>query len=61
MSSFAPVWQFALDHPYWLADGVSPYTIAGLPAGTPEWCAIGAGSATFRDGECEGGVLGSCI
>jgi hypothetical protein len=61
MSSFAPVWRFALDHPYWLEDGVSPYTTEGLPAGMPEWCAIGAGSATIRDGECEGGVLGSCI
>jgi predicted esterase len=60
-SSFSALWRFALDHPYWLADGDSPYTASGLPAGAPEWCSIGAGSATLRAGECEGGVLGSCI
>lgn len=59
-SAFAPLWRFALDHPYWLPVGASPWTTAGLPAGTPAWCAIGAGSASIRTGDCEGGALGDC-
>ncbi len=51
--TFAPLWMFALDHPYWLADGDSPYAEAGgLPLGYPEWCAIGVGSSEIRVGEC---------
>jgi predicted esterase len=46
---FAPVWQFALDHPYWLEDGASPYE-AGLPVGLPDWCAVGQGNAEPREG-----------
>ena len=52
-TTFAPLWMFALDHPYWLADGESPYQ-GELPAGYPEWCAIGVGAATQRVGECSG-------
>lgn len=59
-SAFDPLWRFVLDHPYWLPDGVSPWDTTGLPAGTPPWCAIGAGSATIRAGDCEGGALGDC-
>lgn len=59
-SALDPLWRFVLEHPYWLPDGASPWLSSGLPAGTPEWCAIGAGSATIRSGECEGGVLGDC-
>jgi predicted esterase len=47
----APLWRFILDHPYWLPDGESPYQ-SGIPADVPTWCAIGAGSATPRTGEC---------
>lgn len=47
---FAPIWQFALDHPYWLAPGESPYA-DGLPTSLPTWCGIGAGSAEPREGE----------
>ncbi len=51
--TFAPLWMFALDHPYWLDDGASPYSEAGgLPLGYPEWCAIGVGSSDIRVGEC---------
>lgn len=50
--AFLPMWRFMLDHPYWLEPGQSPYTSEGLPAGTPEWCAIGAGNAEPRVGEC---------
>lgn len=60
VSAFEALWRFALDHPYWLADGISPWMDTGLPAGTPDWCAQGAGAATIREGECEGGVLGDC-
>jgi hypothetical protein len=61
MSAFAGLWEFALSHPYWLADGTSPFLEAGLPAGLPAWCGQGMGSATIREGECEGGVLGDCL
>ncbi|MCA9661517.1 MAG: hypothetical protein KC486_24470 [Myxococcales bacterium] len=51
--TFAPLWMFALDHPYWLDDGDSPYVEAGgLPVGYPEWCAVGIGNADIRTGEC---------
>ncbi len=58
------LWSFALDHPYWLRDGESPYLARGRPSGTPDWCGLGVGSATPRVGECmpiEGaGGLSSC-
>jgi predicted esterase len=53
-SKYEPLWQFVFDHPFWLAPGQSPYTQGGIPAGMPEWCGIGAGSATIRTGECGG-------
>jgi predicted esterase len=46
------IWQFFLDHPYWLARGDSPYLATGLPTSAPSWCAIGAGHATPRVGSC---------
>lgn len=49
-SKYAGIWQFALDHPFWLAAGQSPYLMKGLPAALPSWCAIGAGSSTPRSG-----------
>ncbi|MCA9617827.1 MAG: hypothetical protein KC731_02330 [Myxococcales bacterium] len=51
--TFAPLWMFALDHPYWLPEGHSPYE-GGLPVGYPEWCAVGAGNASERVGVCDG-------
>jgi len=51
-TDFAPMWEFFLDHPYWVKDGQSPFTADGIPASFPEWCAIGAGSSTPRTGEC---------
>jgi predicted esterase len=48
---FAMMWRFIVDHPYWLSDGDSPY-LDGLPPEIPEWCSVGAGSATPRQGEC---------
>jgi hypothetical protein len=51
-SAFAGLWQFALDHPYWLPAGTSPYTTRGLPSSLPSWCAIGVGNATPRTGSC---------
>ncbi len=59
-SIFAPLWRFALDHPYWLPEGTSPWQETGMPEGTPTWCAIGAGAATPRSGACESGFLGAC-
>jgi hypothetical protein len=53
-SLYAPLWRFVLEHPYWLADGESPWNDAGLPDGMPQWCALGAGNATMREGECGG-------
>ncbi len=51
--------RFALDHPYWLRAGESPYLHDGLPAGTPAWCAIGLGRATPRTGMCPSAFM-SC-
>jgi hypothetical protein len=52
VAGLAALYRFALDHPYWLAFGKSPYQVNGLPAGVPSWCGIGAGSATARTGAC---------
>lgn len=49
-SKFAGMWEFALNHPYWLAPGASPYLESGLPASMPAWCAIGAGNSVPRSG-----------
>ena len=54
-SVYSSLWGFFLDHPFWLKDGESPYKDSGLPANMPEWCAIGQGSATPRQGPCSGG------
>jgi predicted esterase len=50
LSKYAGIWEFALNHPFWLAPGASPYLQSGLPAGLPQWCAIGAGNSTPRSG-----------
>lgn len=55
MSKYAGMWKFALEHPYWLPPGKSPYTTNGLPAGMPEWCSVGVGTAVQRTGMCSGG------
>jgi predicted esterase len=53
MTDFEPLWLFALDHPYWLEAGGSPWLDGGgLPPEMPSWCSIGAGTAQIRDGEC---------
>lgn len=49
-SKYSGMWEFALDHPFWLPAGQSPYLAEGLPAGLPEWCAIGAGTSVPRSG-----------
>jgi hypothetical protein len=49
-SKFAGMWDFAFNHPYWLAPGDSPYKTTGLPMSLPAWCGIGANSATPRSG-----------
>ncbi len=50
MSKYAAMWDFALDHPFYLAAGDSPYLQTGLPAAFPSWCAIGAGNSIPRSG-----------
>ena len=52
MYGIGAIWQFFVDHPYWLAAGDSPYLASGLPVSAPTWCAIGAGHATQRVGSC---------
>jgi predicted esterase len=52
MTNFAALWQFTFDHPYWLKPGESPYNGSGVGPLLPEWCAIGAASATPRTGAC---------
>ncbi|MCA9701113.1 MAG: hypothetical protein KC431_26540, partial [Myxococcales bacterium] len=55
LPTFAPAWEFMLAHPYWLEDGYSPYQdFDALPAPWPDWCAMGAGNAVERVGECGG-------
>jgi predicted esterase len=49
-SKYAGMWEFVLDHPYWLPAGQSPYQTAGLPPTLPSWCGIGASSAMPRSG-----------
>jgi predicted esterase len=51
--------RFAIDHPYWLRAGESPYLHDGLPRTTPSWCAIGVGRATIRTGMCPSAFM-SC-
>jgi predicted esterase len=53
LSTYAPMWQFVLDHPYWLGAGESPYA-NGLPKDMPAWCGVGTGSSTPRTGTCPG-------
>lgn len=52
MTNFAALWQFTFDHPYWLKAGESPYNGSGVTPLLPEWCGIGAASATPRTGAC---------
>lgn len=51
-SLLTPFIDFVTHHPYWTSPGHSSYETTGLPAGLPSWCAIGAGSAVERTGEC---------
>jgi predicted esterase len=51
-TAFAPLWRFVISHPYWLQDGDSPYLTGGVPEDMPDWCGIGVGGSTPREGEC---------
>jgi hypothetical protein len=54
MSAFTPLWDFALNHPFWLPQGTSPFQQEGrLPSFYPPWCGIGLHSATPRTGMCD--------
>ncbi len=53
LSRYAGLWEFVFDHPYWVSGGTSPYQEEGLPESVPDWCGVGPGSATIREGECE--------
>jgi predicted esterase len=48
-SKYAAMWEFAMNHPFWLAPGQSPYLNA-LPSSMPQWCAVGAGNSIPRSG-----------
>ncbi|NVB78453.1 MAG: hypothetical protein HOV81_08685 [Kofleriaceae bacterium] len=50
LSKYAGMWEFALNHPFWLPAGTSPFQQTGLPPSLPSWCGIGAGGATPRSG-----------
>jgi predicted esterase len=53
MTEFEPLWLFALDHPYWIDAGSSPWLAGGgTPPQMPSWCAMGVGTAQIREGEC---------
>ncbi len=49
-SRYAGIWEFSLNHPFWLPAGQSPFLQKGLPQTLPSWCAIGVGNATPRSG-----------
>jgi predicted esterase len=49
-SKFAGMWHFALDHPFWLAAGDSPWLVDGVPEQAPAWCGIGMGGSEPRTG-----------
>jgi hypothetical protein len=49
-SQYAGMWQFALNHPFWLPAGQSPFLTDGLPPSMPAWCSIGMGTSTPRSG-----------
>ena len=49
----AVLYDFAMDHPFWVTGAASIYEVEGLPTGTPEWCAIGVGQAEIRAGSCD--------
>jgi len=51
-STYKGMWDFVLDHPYWVSPGASIYSDEGLSPDLPEWCAIGQGNAEERTGEC---------
>jgi predicted esterase len=50
MSKYAGMWEFALNHPFWLPAGQSPFLTTGLPAALPAWCSIGMNTSTPRSG-----------
>ena len=50
LSKYASMWEFAMNHPFWLPAGQSPYLTNGLPSSMPAWCAIGAGNSVPRSG-----------
>ena len=49
-SRYASIWEFALNHPFWLPTGTSPYEDIGLPEAMPAWCGVGVGGAEPRTG-----------
>jgi hypothetical protein len=49
-SKYAGMWEFAFNHPFWLAPGDSPYKTSGLPSSLPSWCGIGPNSEVPRSG-----------
>ena len=51
LTPYTGMWQFFLEDPYWLEDGETPWSM-GTPEALPEWCALGVGAATPREGEC---------
>lgn len=53
MTAFAPLWDFFLDHPYWLAPGESPYNQSGVPDSMPPWCSVGVGNAVPPPEQCD--------
>jgi len=51
-SRYESIWEFVLQHPFWLADGQSPLQLSGWPKTPIPWCGLGKGSATPRTGTC---------
>ncbi len=52
VSRYAPLWDFAFKHPYWLQGGASPYQLTGWDKKVISWCGLGASTAKVRSGSC---------
>lgn len=50
LSKYAGMWEFALNHPFWLPAGDSPFLTTGMPAALPAWCSIGVETSVPRTG-----------
>lgn len=54
LTPYAAMWRFFLDHPYWVEPGQTRWADE-KPSFAPQWCSVGVGASTPREGECPDG------